>query len=360
MKKIGKIIIIICILMCFSLESSAMEEADEHIENFESILPEGLEGAASEPDALDSYIGPGALLSHIVSAFSDEAPRVALFFLLLLGGIAILSLSESFGGRLSEPAGAGISLIISASITAYSIGIFKEVSLALTKISDFFALLSPVMVGVHASSGAVHTAASAAMGMNLTLAIITDMLVPFFTQLAAFGLAVATLSALGDDAVMPISSGVKSFFFWAIGLASACLMGAMALQSFVSAARDSAAMRAAKYAASSLIPVVGGTVSASMATLWTGISYAKSIIGAGAVAVIISIFLSPLIMLLLYRTALSLAAGVAAAIGISRAERTLGVFRVAYDIYIAVFALASIIYIFEIALFAVSGSGWGG
>ena len=65
-------------------------------------------------------------------------------------------------------------------------------------------------------------------------------------------------------------------------------------------------------------------------------------------------------MLLLYRTALSLAAGIAGAIGISRAERTLGVFRVAYDIYIAVFALASIIYIFEIALFAVSGSGWGG
>ena len=132
-------------------------------------------------------------------------------------------------------------------------------------------------------------------------------------------------------------------------------MGAISLQTVVSSAADSARMRAAKYAASSMIPVVGGTVAGSLATLASGLSYVRGIIGAGAVAVLVSIFLSPLVMLLLYRLAVTLAASVSEMLSVGVAARLYRAYARCFDLVIAVYTASVLLYLFEIILFSVSG-----
>ena len=107
--------------------------------------------------------------------------------------------------------------------------------------------------------------------------------------------------------------------------------------------------------ASGLIPVVGSTVSGALSTLAAGISYSKGVIGAGAIFVIISIVLAPLVSLLAYRFALSLASMLAEMLGACAASRIFTAFRFSLDSLTAVYALSSIIYILEIILFAKAG-----
>jgi stage III sporulation protein AE len=114
-------------------------------------------------------------------------------------------------------------------------------------------------------------------------------------------------------------------------------------------------MSAAKYAASGMIPVVGSTVAGALSTLASGLSYAKGIIGVGAIVVIVGIIISPLVLLLLHRLALSLALILADFLGVSGASRIFGAFRASFDSLIAVYALCSVLYIFNAVLFMKSG-----
>jgi hypothetical protein len=104
-----------------------------------------------------------------------------------------------------------------------------------------------------------------------------------------------------------------------------------------------------------MIPVVGGTVAGSMATLASGLAYVKGIIGAGAVAVLVSILLSPLVMLLLYRLAVTLAASVSELLSVGVTARLYRTYSRCFDLVIAVYTTSVLLYVFEIVLFTVSG-----
>lgn len=344
-----------------SLSSPILMAADtdgiieDHLGNFENILPEGYGGISEGGERLDSLIGPEAVIREIVAAVSGSGAALGAFFASLIGCVALTAIAESFEGRLSDAAGTGVTVVFGGAIAAVILPIFSECAEVLSSASKFFSLFVPVATAIQVSSGAVNTASASAVGMNLTVSALSGLGTPFFLMLAGFGLCTGLLSAFGDGATASLASGVKKFFMWAMGLICALIMGALSLQTFIASARDSAAMRAAKYAATSLIPVVGGTVSGAMATLATGLSYVKSVVGVGALAVMLSLLLSPLILILLYRGAVSAASGIAGYLGASRAERLLSSVRGAFDLYLAVYAISSVIYVFEIALFMMVG-----
>jgi stage III sporulation protein AE len=141
---------------------------------------------------------------------------------------------------------------------------------------------------------------------------------------------------------------------WLIGIVTAIVMGTLALQTVISAVKDSAAIRAARYAASGMIPVVGGTVAASLSTLASGVTYVKGVIGAGACAVVLVMLISPLVLLILNRAAVSAAITLADFLGVGSVSRLYGAIRRSFDLFIAFYALTVLIFIFEIILFVMT------
>ena len=103
--------------------------------------------------------------------------------------------------------------------------------------------------------------------------------------------------------------------------------------------------------ASGLIPVVGSAVSGALATLASGLTYAKSIVGGGAIAVVLSLVISPLVMLLLYRLALTLALTVAGLVGAELPSAVFTSYRFALDMTVSVYVLSVIVYLFQLILF---------
>ena len=142
---------------------------------------------------------------------------------------------------------------------------------------------------------------------------------------------------------------------WILGLGTAVLMGMLSLQTLISSSGDNAALRAARYMTTGLVPVVGSTVSASLSTLASGISYAKGIIGAGAIFIMLLLFLSPLCVVLSYRLILSVFITLSEFLDTGAASRSYTAFRSSLDTLIAVYSLSAVVYIFEIVLFVKSG-----
>ncbi len=352
MKNIAKILIIIVIISFFTLDIAA-EEPDDYIKDFEEILPEEYGDILSE--GLESRVGPEALLYEIERILAGRGSLIFGFFSSLLGTLLFMSVAGLCPERLREGAVRGVSVISSVYIGSMILSLFAETRDALISASGFFSSAIPIMTLVTLSGGGAKSAAVGAAGMNTVLSIVGGLFTASLSALVGFSLAMGLSSAVGGDGSRAVLRSAKNLFFWLFGIGSALLMGTLSLQSFVSGASDSAAMRTAKYMAQSSIPLVGGAVSASLSTLASGLMYAKGVIGAGAVFVLLMLLLSPLIMLLFYRLSLSCALSLSELIGVKEAAGAFNSFRGAIDITIALYALSGILYIFEIILFIKSG-----
>lgn len=353
MRKIVILISIVVILPIFSLSSLADDGVDKYISEFENIVPEGLSGI-SDAEELVGRVGFDGILREVYSIVTDKGGEAVSFLLFLLGGVVILSLVRGMRGELYEVASVGVGVVLVAVVASRLGGMLVTLERDVERVSEFFCALIPIFSAISVAGGGAGTAAVYAASMNTAASFVTGILTPTFVATAALGFAVGLLGAVDAEIAGGVFGSVGKFFGWLVGIVTAILMGTLALQTVISSARDCASIRAARYAASGMIPVVGGTVAASLATLASGIAYVKGVVGVGAAAVIITLFLSPLVLLLLYRAAISVASTVASMLSVGVATRLYDSLRRGLDLYIAVYAVSILIYIFEIILFVMT------
>lgn len=355
MKKTFVLLTIIVIFLLFSLPVSAEEQVDEYVREFEKLLPDELSGITEDSGELTEALGLPAFLNDIYLAFSESRGAVLSFFLTLVGICVLLALPVPFGERISSAVSTGVGVIGSVLIFTSLLGVFSGLRETLSKVSEFFCELIPIVVSVSALGGGALTSGVQATGMYTTVSLVGNAASHLLLPIAGFGFSMSLLSAFGNESVASLIKGIKGLFMWLIGILTALIGGTLSLQTMISAAADSAAMRAARYMASGLIPVVGSTVSGALSTLASGVSYAKGVIGGGAILAIISIVLAPLVTLLSYRLSLTLASMLAELVGSCASLRIFNAYRFSLDTLTAVYALSSIIYILEIILFAKVG-----
>lgn len=351
MKKIVILLTIIVVFLLLSIKSSAEERIDGYLSDFEKIVPDELSEAVGDSDSLGEAVGFRALLSEILSVIGNNRGQVIEFFSVLLGCAILIALSSSVSGGAANAVGVICSALVFSSVSRF----FSSVVLSIEEINEFFSAMIPIAVGVTALGGGVASASSLGGGMMISLSIIERVAEPIFSAVCGFGLAMSLLAAFGNDAVASVTRGVKNLFSWIVGIATALITGTLALQTVIGTATDSTAMRAARYAASGMIPVVGSTVSGALSTLAAGLTYAKSFIGVGAIFVIVTLALSPLIMLLLYRFALSAVITLSDFIGIGGSAKIFSAYRFVIDSVVTLYSLSALVYVLEIILFIKCG-----
>ncbi len=352
MKKTLVLLIIVVIIPCFSVFCSAEEDVDKYLSDFEKIIPEDLPTDITDGEKLQNAVGFDNLLSEILMSLGRERGAITEFFFTLLGALVLLALASSFTGSLSGAVSAAVGTAVSVLIFSSVWGIYFSVSSAVNEANDFFVALIPIAVGITSLGGGALSAGVQTTGMSVTAAAVSKLWGVAFTSLSGLGLSMSLISSYGGKSTTTVAGWVKKSFAWIMGIATALISGTMALQTMVASARDCAAMRAARYAVSGLIPVVGSTVSGALATLASGVSYVKGIVGGGAVFVLLSLLISPLVLLLLYRFALSFVSFLSDFFEVSAAKSIFGAYLYSLDTVIITYTLSCIVYIFEIILFA--------
>jgi len=353
MKKAVVLLIIVVILPVFTLSASADDGVDGYISDFENLLPEGFEGVSEDTDGLIERADIRSLFTEIISVIADGGGEVMSFFLRLLGSCILLCAAGLVQERFARQTEAAVGIICSLLVFDSLGSLFVTVEQALGQISDFFSALIPLVVGITALGGSTATAGVQASGMYTALSVVGNVGTRLFLGISAFGLAMGLLSALGNEGISSVSKGVKELFTKITGIFTALLTAAYSLQTIISSAADSAAMRATKYAASGLIPIVGTTVAGAISTLAAGLSYAKGVIGGGGIIVIIYMALAPLTLMLLYRLALSVVMIFASFTRSGGAVKIFTSYRFALDMTITVYSLSALVYLFLIIVFVI-------
>lgn len=329
------------------------------LSDYEQILPEG-ETGAEDAELLCEAVGIKAIISDILLALGGQSGDITAFFMTLLGVTVMTSLSSSqlsglLSSELASTAEGALAAVGSVLVFEQLRGIVAAVAASLDELSGFFGALLPIMTAMTASGGGTGTAATQAAGMSLTLGAVNllsaRLLLPAVSVIFALAL-VGSFSS--DGAVSALAVSVKNIFMWTLGILSALLVASLSLQTVIASAQDSMAMRGAKYAASGMIPIVGGTVSASLSTLASALAYAKSAVGTSAISVLVGICTAPLVRLIAYRLAFEICISLSGFFS-SPAAKHLAAMRSALDALTAVFSISAVTYIIEIILFMKCG-----
>ena len=356
MKKIIRFLAILVLLFTvFSIAVHA-DEGDDMLGDFVEIIPEG---AAVDIDDVTASLGIEAILAEVCSAFSDRAGETLTFFLLLLGFAVVISLTShaSLGtdAALDSAVETAVSTIAAAAIFTAFYDMCCDLGQSLTTVVNFLSSAIPIFTAISTASGAFSTASTQAFNMNLTLAVVekfcTGALLP--TSFAVFSL--GFVASISDGGAANVAKGVKSVFMWGVGIVGSILAAVIAMQSVVASASDNAALRAARYAASGMIPIVGSTVASALSTLGGGMAYLKSTVGMGSVAVILILSIAPLVSLLLYRLAISVCIIYLEFSGSSEGVRCYSAFRAALDTIVAVYSTSVLVCIIELVVFVKGG-----
>ena len=350
--------LIFVFLFAFSLASvTVYADSTDLWEDLIDTVPEGSE-IPSTPEQLFENIDAEGVIRGLTEVV-ERALKGALAFLFMLIGIGFLiTLSENIAyEREGKIFAFSTSVICTASAVAIFLTLKDSVYTArdsIISLNGYFESLTPLFGAVLIAGGNVKSAGAQVVNMNVSLLLIGGLCEKLLLSLSLATFAFSLLSGL-DGGGDRVQKGIKSVFYWALGITTASVAAISSLQSVIATAQDGAAMRAAKYAASGLIPVVGSSVSGALATIAGGLAYVKSAIGVGAVILVIGFISAPLVTLLLYRAALSIAASFMELVGSVGGVRLFSAFRSAEDTLIATYTMLSIVYILQIVLFIKSG-----
>ena len=341
--------------ICFACRTRAAEEA--LISDLQALLPPVLRAQTTEE--LISRVGVRGLAEEIFASLSGQRSEILSFLLLCLGSAVLIcaaahcTADASIAGFLEALSAAMMGTVIFEPLRTCALAVVQMLS----ETADFFGAAAPILHSITLAAGGVQSAAAGAMGAEITLYVVelffAELVMPVVSVIFALGL----VCTMGDEgaALASLAGSVKRMFLWLLGLGSTLLGAALSLQTVLSAGVDNTAMRTAKYAASGLLPLVGGAVSASLSTLATGLSFVKTTAGVSVVAALLLLCAPLLLRLLLYRFCLDAAVGFSELLGIRGSARMLSAFRGAMDALIAVSALSAVLFLLQSILFLYAG-----
>ena len=326
---------------------------DGILDDFEAIIPEGSE-VKGNVNEISRSVGIKRIFFEIISVIKGENIELSIFLASLLGVCLMSAIASQLDGEVSAFASRTVLVIFSVMMLDKLTFLLSGAVDSLKEISSFFKAVIPVTVAVNSLGASPTTASSQALGMGLTLSaysyVSTELLAPIVGAIF-----VCSAASSLDPVFERLSIGVKNLFLSILSALTVLVGATFSLQSAITVSADSTLIRSARYAVSSTIPIVGNTVSGALGIALGSASYARGIVGGGAIAVVISLMLAPFITVISYRMCLKVGIAFCSLCSVDGARGVLNTFLGAIDTLLAVYALTCIIYIVELAAFLKGG-----
>lgn len=238
---------------------------------------------------------------------------------LLLVVVLFCSMGEGAALAGGEPALPVVPLVGTLAVTAVAVtdvgslmGLGRS---AISSMTEFSNVMLPTVAAVTAATGAITGAAArqvaAALFSGALLNVIEKLLVPLVYGYIA---ASAGWAAVGNEGLRRVAALLK----WAVVTILTILMltfvGYLTISGIISGSADAAAVKAAKFAISGAVPVVGGILADATESVLAAAGALRGVVGVFGMLVIFGICLVPFLELavhyLLYKLCAALAATV--------------------------------------------------
>lgn len=185
--------------------------------------------------------------------------------------------------------------------------------------SQFMMTYVPVFASVVGAGGSVTSAAAYHAGVLFIAEIAVQISVKILMPMLSVYLAFAILEAVNPELCFSgFANGIKKGVQWALGLIMTIFVGLITIQSIIGTSADTVAIRAAKFAASSFIPVIGGAISDAYTTVKGSLGLLRSGVGTFGIIVLLLTMLPSIISVTAVKLSVNLAAFVSEIVGVKR------------------------------------------
>ena len=227
----------------------------------------------------------------------------------------------------------------------------QSVKSSLDDISLFMTTYIPVFSSVLASNASISSAAGYYSVMFVLCELIgfiaSNILLPFSGMV--FALSVVS-SINGKLQLEGVISSVKSGVKWVLTALMTVFTAVISVKGIAGAAADSVATRTIRFAASSFIPIVGGSVSEAYSTIYGSLGVIRSGVGLVGIAAVAVIALKPIITIAAFKLMITLAGAVNDLFGQKRLSALLSGLGGVLSISLGIITVMSMIFIISTAV----------
>lgn len=179
------------------------------------------------------------------------------------------------------------------------------------QISEYGKLLLPVMAAAMAAHGGISSATALYTGTAAFDAVICMVLSKILTPMIySFLVLSAADSVTGHHTLKKMKELLKNGITWFLKTCITVFISYMGITDIISGTTDAAALKAAKTAISTAVPVVGGILSNASEAVLVSAQLAKNAAGIYGIFALLAIFLEPFLKVSIHYLILKLAAAV--------------------------------------------------
>jgi len=350
----------------FAYDVAEEIKSEINADSLHELVPDDLRENEMLGDLDFSYSGasetlsPNTVIEKTVNIFFQGIWAEIGFLTLSLAFLILSSIYKSFSSSLGSDAlkdavSFAISLFLTLTLFSHVTGSLGAVVSYVNTLSDFMKSLLPLMATLMCMQGgsaeAVSTGVVVIVAITLIQQITSRVVIPMVKLLFAFICAgfVSRVNFSGiTDTVTSVSSKICT-------ISMSILSAILYFKSAMSSAADNLALRSIKLAASNFIPVVGGMVSESAATLLSAVRVVKSTLGIFGFAVLLYMTLIPVVSFLIKKLSLRVLSAISGVLG---CDEACSMFKSVYGVYNILSALmlsSGIFFTIAIALFVKNG-----
>lgn len=226
---------------------------------------------------------------------------------------------ETAGNRLKPLIPAAGALAVGTAALADVDAMLGLGSSSISAMASFSDVLLPIVAAVTAATGAITGASvrqmAAVLFSDLLMNLIRKLLIPLLYGYVAAAICYA---ALGNEGVKKVSGLLKWTVTTLLSAVVLAFVGYLSVSKVVAGSADAMTVKAAKFAISGTIPVVGGILSDAAETILASAGVLRGTVGVFGTVTILGICLIPLLRMAIHYLVYKVIGAVSAAVGLGR------------------------------------------
>ncbi len=206
----------------------------------------------------------------------------------LLGILLLTALVRQWNGNATQAMfGFCSDLVMALAICTAATAVFSQMERFMGQLCEMMTALLPVMGAVSLGAGEAASASMNRMGLTLFITVLNQLQRWFFTPLgqALFGLSMVT-AVCNKVSLGSFTASVKKLFMTLFSFMMLVYSFVYGLQNTLAKSADSLGLRTVKFAMSSFIPMVGGTVADAFSAVREGLGAVRLLTGMGGIWVL--------------------------------------------------------------------------
>ena len=324
MKRILMLMLVVILSAMFPLSAFADSESDDGYEAIISDVNSRLDGIGGDdaeaflddngitvdsPETI-AALAPDSVFDYILSLFKEEITAPVKLLGKLIAAAAVCALIKSLNPSPKlETSFTMVSTLVCILIVSNALtDSVQRIITSLDDINEYMTAYIPVFTGVSTASGNAVSAAGYYAVMffvcELMVYISSKLLMPLISCVLAMSLVSAIDPAVG---IGKAAESIKGFVVKALSFIMIIFTALVSITGLSGSAADSLGAKTVKFAASSFIPVIGGSVSEAYSAVKSSLGAIRTSVGMIGVITVAVIVLRPMIAVIAMRIIVAVA-----------------------------------------------------